>query len=71
MINRFFDEPIKSVKKQYSTNSCLLDYLHSKEDYKLIVIDLSKQWAAETTMCFTFEEARTILGFSIGTVVVL
>ena len=52
----FFDQPINSMNKTYEnirrtatgqgddyTTGCLLDYSYFKENYKMIVIDLSKQ----------------------------
>ena len=52
----FFDQPIRNDQIRYDniwkivngqgenyTTGCLLDYLHFKEYYKLIAIDLSKQ----------------------------
>ena len=56
----FFDQPINSLNKTYEnirkitigqgddyTTGCLLDYSYFKENYKLIVIDLSKQQALD------------------------
>ena len=56
----FFDQPINSMNKTYEnirrlatgqgddyTTGCLLDYSYSKENYKLIAIDLSKQQALD------------------------
>ena len=56
----FFDQPINSMTKTYenirkiatgqgddNTTGCLLDYSYFKENYKLIVIDLSKQQALD------------------------
>ena len=52
----FFDQPINSMSKTYEnirkiatvtvddyTTGCLLDYPYSKENYKMIAIDLSRQ----------------------------
>ena len=52
----FFDQPINNMSKTYEnilkiatgkgddyTTSCLLDYPHFKENYKIIAIDLSRQ----------------------------
>ena len=52
----FFDQPIDSMTKTYGninkiaidqgddyTTNCLLDYTYFKENYKMIVIDISKQ----------------------------
>ena len=52
----FFDQPINSLNKTYEnirkttigqgddyTTGCLLDYSYFKENYRLIIIDLSKQ----------------------------
>ena len=57
---KFFDQPINSMNKTYEnirrlatgqgddyTTGCLLDYSYSKENYKLIAIDLSKQQALD------------------------
>ena len=51
-----FDQPINCMSKTYEnirkiatgkgddyTTGCLLDYLYSKENYKMIAIDLSRQ----------------------------
>ena len=56
----FFDQPINSMNKTYEnirrtatgqgdnyTTGCLLDYSYFKENYKMIVIDLSKQHALD------------------------
>ena len=56
----FFDEPINNMTKTYKnirkiaagqvddyTTGCLLDYSYFKENYKVIVIDLSKQQALD------------------------
>ena len=56
----FFDQPINSMNKTYEnirrtatgqgdnyTTGCLLDYSYFKENYKMIVIDLSKQQALD------------------------
>ena len=56
----FFDQPINSMTKTYEnirktatgqgddyTTGCLLDYSYFKENYKMIVIDLSKQQALD------------------------
>ena len=56
----FFDQPINSMNKTYENirrlatgqgddyaTGCLLDYSYSKENYKLIAIDLSKQQALD------------------------
>ena len=56
----FFDQPIKDNKITYDyikksatscgddyTTGCLLDYPYFKENYKMIVIDLSKQSALD------------------------
>ena len=53
---KFFDQPINSMNKTYEnirkigngkgddyTTGCLLDYPYFKENYKMIVIDLSRQ----------------------------
>ena len=60
MINEksFFDQPIKDNKVTYGnirkittrqgdyyTAGCLLDYIYSKNYYKMIAVDLSKQKA--------------------------
>ena len=52
----FFDQPINSMNKTYEnirkivagkgddyTTDCFLDYPYSKENYKMIAIDLSRQ----------------------------
>ena len=52
----FYDQPINDVIKQYDevrkvsagqgddhTGGCLLDYVYFKDNYRLIVVDLSKQ----------------------------
>ena len=56
----FFDQPINSLNKTYEnirkttigqgddyTTGCLLDYSYFKENYRLIIIDLSKQQALD------------------------
>ena len=56
----FYDQPINDLIKQYDdvrkvstghrddcARGCLLDYAYSKENYKLIVYDLSKQKASD------------------------
>ena len=53
---KFFDQPINSMSKTYGnirknstgkgddyTTGCLLDYPYFKENYKMIVVDLSRQ----------------------------
>ena len=58
--NFFFDQPIKNNKVTYEnirkiatgqgdhyTTDCLLDYIHFKNYYKMIVVDLSKQRALD------------------------
>ena len=60
MINgkNFFDQPINTTTKTYEnirkivtgqgddfTTPCMLDYSYSRENYKMIAIDLSKQQA--------------------------
>ena len=62
MINgeNFFDQPIKENKVTYEnirkvamgkgdnyTTGCLLDYLHSRDNYKMIAVDLSRQEALD------------------------
>ena len=55
-----FDQPINSMNKTYEnirktaagqgddhTSGCLLDYSYFKENYKMIIIDLSKQQALD------------------------
>ena len=52
----FYDQPINDLIKQYDevrklstgkgddyTTECLLDYAYFKDNYRLIVVDLSKQ----------------------------
>ena len=52
----FFDQPINSTNKTYAnirkiatgkgddyTTGCFLDYPYSKENYKMIAVDLSRQ----------------------------
>ena len=54
----FYDQPINDLIKQYDevrkvsigqgddyTTGCLLDYAYFKDNYRLIVVDLSKQIA--------------------------
>ena len=56
----FFDQPINSLNKTYEnirktttgqgddyTTGCLLDYSYFKKNYRLIIIDLSKQQALD------------------------
>ena len=56
MEKNFFDQPVKNNKVTYNnirkiatgqgddyTTDCLLDYAYSKDYYKMIAIDLSKQ----------------------------
>ena len=65
MINgkNFFDQPVKNNKVMYEnirkiatgqeddyTIGCLLDYSYSKEQYKMIAVDLSKQQALDTDL---------------------
>ena len=93
----FFDQPIKNDIKTYENirtivtgkgddylTECLLGFLISKKNYKLIAIDLSKQQkldfdqidftgnldrAEGTTVFFIIEEEKeTVLDFSKGTV---
>ena len=53
---KFFDQPVKDIKVTYEksikittgqedhyTTDCLLDYPYFKDNYKIIVVDLSKQ----------------------------
>ena len=62
MINgeNFFDQPVKNDKVTYENirkivtgqgdvyaNGCLLDYPYSKNSYKMIAVDLSKQQALD------------------------
>ena len=57
---KLLDQPVKNALRIYNnvrrimigqgddyTTGCLLDYLYFKENYKLIVIDLSKQQALD------------------------
>ena len=52
----FFDQPVKNNKVTYKnirktatgerddyTTTCLLDYAHLKDNYKMIAVDLSKK----------------------------
>ena len=63
MINgeNFFDQPIKDNKLTYEnirkvaigkgddyTNGCLLDYPYFRDNYKMIVVNLSRQQALDT-----------------------
>ena len=63
MINgeNFFDQPIKDNKLTYEnirkvaigkgddyTNGCLLDYPYFRDNYKIIVVNLSRQQALDT-----------------------
>ena len=63
----FFDQPINSMNKTYEnirktdtgkgddyTTGCLLDYSYLKENYKMIAIDLSRQYELDA-------DPRTIL----------
>ena len=56
----FYDQPINDLIKQYYkvrkvstghgddyTTGCLLDYAYSKDNHKLIAVDLSKQKASD------------------------
>ena len=56
----FYDQPINDLIKQYDevrklstgkgddyTTECLLDYAYFKDNYRLIVVDLSKQKALD------------------------
>ena len=56
----FYDQPINDIIKQYDevrkvstgygddyTTGCLLDYAYFKDNYRLIVVDLSKQKALD------------------------
>ena len=56
----FYDQPINDLIKQYDevrkvstghgddyTTGCLLDYAYSKDNHKLIAVDLSKQKASD------------------------
>ena len=57
----FFDQPVNNDKVTYDnirkiatgpgddyTTGCLLDYIYFKKYYKMIVIDLRKQYALDT-----------------------
>ena len=57
----FYDQPINDILKQYDetrkvstgygydyTTGCLLNYAYFKDNYRLIVADLSKQKALDT-----------------------
>ena len=59
----FVDQPVNSMTKTYEnirkiatgqgddyTTGCLLDYLHFKNHYKMIAIDLSKQQALDADL---------------------
>ena len=56
----FYDQPINDLIKQYDevrkvstghsddyTTGCLLDYAYSKDNHKLIAVDLSRQKASD------------------------
>ena len=59
----FYDQPINDLIKQYDevrkvptgqgahyTTGCFLDYMHFKDNQKLIVVDLSKQKALDADL---------------------
>ena len=59
----FYDQPITDLIKQYNevrkvstgqsddcTTGCLLDYAYIKGNYRLIVVDLSKQKALDADL---------------------
>ena len=88
MEKNVFDQPAKNNKVTFEnirkiitgqggdyTRWCLLHHTYSKNYYKMIAIDLSKQQALDagnTRIYFILEEAKeTALDFSQGTVKVL